>query len=324
MLINEIIKKYWYKIKKILLYPYNMYSSIKLTEEINANIGEDINAVIILMKGIGDTVYGLSYIKKVIDQAGEVLVIGNKDMRFLVEAYSEKIKFLPYSVSENNYSKYQKYFDCERIRSIRTSYCLYNTDPYHVYSHKTRDSENTAIELLKRKVFKAEEKCPITYPPLISYEVESIADFNNISSHVIIMNPYSNSISSVSVEVYEQMAKMLLDEGFVVYTNDISGREIVNGTLRLSCTIMELSVIMQHIAGIVSIRSGILDLAVNTGTSMFVMYSNCTKKFREIYSLSAWNGKSKITEVDYDNISAADFFQLFSNWYNNFDREPNY
>lgn len=314
MMFPELIKKVLGKLKRVFLFPARCIESISTVREIEKLKGNDIDSVIVLLKGIGDTVYGLAYIDEIMKKTTNIAVIGNIKLKSLIESYSKNIKFIPYDVSKGQYKRFSNYMECERIIKVKTSFNLYNTDPYHVYMRCKGANYNSAINLLRMEVFKLEENSKITYPPIAKTPVKAIKNFKELATRLIILNPYSNSVNSVKLEIYEKIANSLKNSGFIVYTNTTEKQKEILGTEKLVCSIDELASILQSVAGIVSLRSGILDLAVNSGTPMFVIYSNCTKKFQEIYSLSAWVGKSTVEEVFYDQMSEKDFFDRFDKW----------
>ena len=88
--------------------------------------------------------------------------------------------------------------------------------------------------------------------------------------------------------------------GYVVFTNVVGQQEAVKGSHELRCSIYELYSIACQISLIVSVRSGIIDLLIPSGISMFVLYDTSDNFMREAYRLDGWNSECKIHEAFID------------------------
>lgn len=315
MRLEEALNKAILKTRRIIAFPIAYIKSKKLLEKIDGYRSDDTDIVLVLLKGIGDSAYGLSFVECLKEKynAKTIIVIGNKKLSSFIMSYPNVDKLIPYDVSKGEYKKFKAYMDCERIKRINGYERIFNTDPFHVFS-TGKMQERSAISLLREQVFHLSRESKITYPPVSDLQVVSIQNFDKIASKTIVLNPYSNSIKNIEMEAFENMVGMLKAKGYIVFTNLIEGQEPIKGTCELHCSVEELTEIVRRSAGIVSVRSGVLDLVINSGTSIFVLYTNCTSKFKEIYSLGAWNGKSHIIEVDYDNISKQDLMKNFCLW----------
>ena len=116
--------------------------------------------------------------------------------------------------------------------------------------------------------------------------------------------------------IYKKIAKILRQSGYIPYVNLVEGQEGIEQCEELYCSIEELYEISKCIAGIVSVRSGILDLLVNTGIPIFALYCNCTPKFRKIYNLNAWKGKKQAVEVIVTHNNDDEVINNFRIWMN--------
>lgn len=311
---NDKINKAIAKIRRIAAFPKSYTDSKKLLKEIEESKINKTDIVIVLLKGIGDSVYGLAYIESLVESTGpvNVTVIGNSKLKDFILSYPCVSRFVPYDVSKGEYEKYKAFMDCERIRKIKGFDTIYNTDPFHVY--KRGKENNTALYLLREKVYKLSNQSKVTFPPLGNMQVTAISDFDRDANRIVIINPYSNSITNISLETYKKMADVLKSAGFYVYTNLIMGQKPIDGTKELYCSVEELAEIVKKAAGIISIRSGILDLVINSGTPIFAIYSNCSEKYRTIYDLRAWNGASPLSQVNYDSVGAKGLMDRFILW----------
>lgn len=312
MRIKEIIRKGTAKTARAAAFPYHYLKAKEILKETNQIRENEDDLVILLLKGIGDSAYGLSFIESLKEKypSQNIIVIGNKKLQGFIESYPCIDRFIPYDLSKGDYKKYKPFLDCERIMIIGDKAGIFNTDPYQ----KRSGTETSAIELLRHQVFHLSDDCRLTYPKIANRQIESIDGFSEICSKIVIMNPYSNSISSDETELYEEMGALLREKGYIPYTNLVQGQEGISGTGELYCSIEEFAAIVERVAGVVSVRSGILDMVVDTGTPIFAVYSSCTERFKRIYDLHAWKGKSPIEEVFCDRMSRDGIMNRFRLW----------
>ena len=310
MQLKDIISKCFRKILRIVTFPNKLNKAKKVIKYIEGLRNDEKELVIVLLKGIGDTVYGLSYIESLQQEynPGSILVIGNKCLQGIIESYPYVYKCIPYDTTNGEYDNYKAFMDCERVKRIGEHKYIFNTDPYQ----KCYGSQKNAIELLRTQVFELSEKSKITYPRFNNNTIKLISNIDN--KRIVVFNPYSKSVSPIQMDIYEKMIVILKNRGYEVYTNLVRGQEIIKGTKELYCSIDELAMIVEKSAGIVSVRSGILDMVINTGIPIFAMYSNCTEKFKKIYDLNAWNGKSPVEQVYCDTICKNDILNRFECW----------
>lgn len=312
MEVSLILKKSIGVIDRIMLYPFRYISSRKLLKRVYSIYGPD-SLVIVLLKGVGDTIYGLAFLEalKTRHKKANIVVIGNEKLEWLIEKYPFIDTFEPYNTKNSEYKRIEHFFLCERVKKIALFENIYNTDPFHVYS-RIEDGK-TAISLLRNRVFNLDSGCPITFPQLDSVSIDFIDDSLKESKKIII-NPYSNSISEINIQLYAPVVKRLNQLGYVVFTNLIDGQECIPETIPLKCSLIQLVSIIRQSRGVVSVRSGILDLIINEDIPILAIYANCTDKFKNIYTLNGWNGNSRVTEIDYDGMKDKEFYQQIENW----------
>ena len=304
------------KINKIIMLPLNMYNALKTFNDIKNMKMMDDDIVIILLKGIGDTVYGLAFIEAVknIYDPSNIIVVGNVKLKELIETYRGISLFVPYDVDKGEYYKYKNYLEFGRFFDLGYKERIFNTDPYSKYISTVRSLDNSAINILKKRVFKLDDDVSITYPRLIKGNITSIPQFDEICNKVVIINPYTNSFSDSTYELFKGISEYLLEKGFIVYTNLINGQKNIDGTNPLYCSINELTTIIKRSIAFVSIRSGVLDMVINTGTPILAIYNECSKRFKDIYHLKAWSGKSNLEELYLDKKNSKSILSLAKEW----------
>ena len=133
------------------------------------------------------------------------------------------------------------------------------------------------------------------------------------------MNPYSASLSQNRWSLFADIVAYLKRADYKVFTNIVGKQRPIDGSEELRCNIYEFFLIASGAAAVISLRSGILDLAVHTGVPMFVLYENCTKKFEAIYKLEQWEQGSNIVEMHTDGISDHQIFNKIKVWIKELD-----
>ncbi len=309
MKISDIVNKCTAKTIRVFKFPSNYYKAKTFLERVEELKKEENDFVIILLPGIGDSAYGLSYVESLKSQYcnSRVMAIGNGRLKGFIESYPCVDEFISYDELKGDY---RAFFSCERIKILSGHNHVFNTDPYQ----KRNLGKEPVNAFLRDKVFHLEENSHITYPNIKKVHIGSIDNFDEDCKKIVIINPYSNSVSNIDRATYEDMAALLIKQGKIPYTNLLKGQEGIRGSRDLYCSVEEFATIAERVAGVVSVRSGILDLIVDTGVSIFAIYSNCTTKFRNMYNLTAWRGKSTVSEIDFDGIDRNVFMEKFATW----------
>lgn len=315
--IKTVVSKSVRKVVKIIQIPYRFIIAIcwllDIYKEKNKN-----DIIIVLLKGVGDTLYGLSCLDSLKNKNinSEIIVIGNAKYRDLILSYKSVNQVKCYDVKKGEYKKYECFIYSCIVSLIGLKINIFNSNPYFAYKIKKSSTPSSAIELLKREIFKVDDKAGITYPKIKRVKkITSIPGFYNNASRIVLINPYSNSMDSM-LNIYKMIAKLLRQSGYIPYVNLVEGQEGIEQCEKLYCSIEELYEIARHVAGVVSVRSGILDLLVNTGIPVFALYYNCTSKFRNIYNLNAWKCKNQIDEVMVKYNNDEEIINSFLIWMN--------
>ncbi|MCI8751191.1 MAG: hypothetical protein HFH66_07495 [Lachnospiraceae bacterium] len=315
--IKTVIGKSISKASKIIQIPYRFIIAICWLFDINKRKNKN-DIIIVLLKGVGDTLYGLSCLDSLKDKNinSKIIIIGNITYRDLILGYKSVNQVKCYDVKKGEYAQYECFIHSFIASLIGLRINIFNSNPYFAYKIKKSSTPSSAIELLKREVFKVDDKAGITYPQIKRVkQITSIPGFYNNTSRIVLINPYSNSMDS-TLDIYKIIAKLLRQSGYIPYVNLLKGQEGIEQCEELYCSIEELYEIARHVAGVVSVRSGILDLLINTGTPVFTLYYNCTSKFRNIYNLNAWKSKTQVVEVLVTHNNEEKIINSFLVWMN--------
>ena len=155
----------------------------------------------------------------------------------------------------------------------------------------------------------------IDYPHFPDNPVMSIPDLDATKDRIAVINQYSNALKD-RLDVFDEISEYLVDKGYVVYSNVVKGQIPAKGSKPLNCSIFEFYNICNQIPLVVSIRSGIIDLAISANTRFFVIYPErrLHDGFFNIYTLKAWQTNNVIEEaIHVNNESTMNQFVSFVN-----------
>lgn len=140
----------------------------------------------------------------------------------------------------------------------------------------------------KKLVLHLPTDCLLEEPKIVPDEMlfEKLMTEYKIGKHSIILMPYANSTSLVSNEFWEVLTNILVDLGYVVFTNVKDLEELpIQGTIGLCADLATMAAICENCRLVISLRSGICDVLAFTETNLFVI--NLTE-----YYLNEWNLKA--------------------------------
>lgn len=266
---------------------------------------QDDEVYLILLMGIGDALYGLSYLDAFIDKhpGKKIIILGNERYIDLYKSYrqSAKLQFKLFPLNSKMHNV---------VSFLSHPIILKEAEKYDIFMSFAGGpcldaSENFLSQL--RTILKVPENSAITYHGLKQAPVTVIENFEEIKHKIVIINPYSNYLSDPNLLIYENLCDELSKKGFIVFTNVIKDQKPLKGSTPLNCSLQELYSIACSIPLIVSVRSGILDLLVTSDINMFVIYEDASKtvnqEFYYRFTLAAWQCSGKIKEVLIDNQS---------------------
>lgn len=177
----------------------------------------------------------------------------------------------------------------------------------------------TMLECFKQNVFQLSRAAQIEFHNVRHHKVSAIKDFESNCKRIVVLNPYSNSISlnmsDKELLCFEKICMFLRERGFLVYTNVIKDQKAVKGSLALRCSLAESYSISLKIPLIVSVRSGILDFIVKSNINMFVLYDGEIGKI--VYTLKQWGCNGRYEELlfsDWEKEKESESFKNFINY----------
>ena len=251
---------------------------------------------------IGDALYGLSNLKSLRERYPEkkIVVISSEHRMEILSAFDciDRLVLL----KAEDFKKLQHFLFFRILAFIGFRYGIINAyiAPYYsVYKKVSFDDNRKAVNLF-RKILGLQQDSPVTYHNINRITVNSIENFEQIKDRTVIINPYSVSIKT-TMSIYETFCDELIRRGYTVFTNTVGEQEAVKGSLPLKCSIQELYSIACDIPLVVSVRSGVLDLMIPSGVSMFVVYDHASILMKEVYRLDGWESKCRIQEVIVDS-----------------------
>lgn len=259
--------------------------------------------VLIICYPLGDTCYGLAFSKYLQDIGRCIYIICKNQKRLVEECYPHINNKDVYYYKKKGLS-YRLVIYCSFSYYINRFYGRYNiyaTIPYAYYKQKDYIQESYLAYL--RRILKINNNISSIRPYFcVSHD---IAQSNNI----VILNPYSNSMSIDNIEYWEFVEKYLSQNGFIVYTNVMKDQQPIGNSIRLDCDIFELyRLVDNNRALVISIRSGIIDFLIGSKGRFFVVYymseNMLSKSLRNFCDLTKWEqGVDNVDEVESSDLT---------------------
>ena len=292
----------------IFVFPFLLY--LKLFSKKN-------HKYFFFVKTIGDTCYGLSYYKYAIEKYQCTFFFTKNNATLIKDCYPDLCekanviflnrnsfwgKQLAYAILN---TKMFWHFINSGIRSVF---------PYSYYNNSQLIGK-TYFDFLKEIPYDFVENGAICYPAVKHNKVTSIVGFENIKDKIVVINTHSSSLEGQSVLLWERMVDILIQNGYIVYSNVIKEQKEIKNTKRLECSIYELYNICMNIPLLVSIRSGILDFTIATTCKKYAIWFNYDDEANEMMKilcdLHKWS-KSNVHQVYYshDNNVIDDFLKF--------------
>lgn len=223
---------------------------------------QDDECLITLFPHYGDIVYGMLYAKQHKIETGlkTVVLCSEKDVKFVknydyidkIIAYKDNSLTAEYVANLSLKPKQMKKYNI--LTTVPNRLCFKNKSAKEVYKDVIYTVKEDNIQLL-------------TLPKT---QVASIENFDKLKSKIVVLNPYSASMR-INKKYFQILADILNQKGFIIYTNVVKKQKPLNGTLPLRCSVLELYSILDQIFAFVSIRSGIVDLALSSNAKVFCL-----------------------------------------------------
>jgi hypothetical protein len=136
--------------------------------------------------------------------------------------------------------------------------------------------------------------------------------YSIIPEKTVILAPYSITLEQYNYEpLFENIAKVLQKNGYVVLTNTIDGRAIP-GTVPFNADFNDTVTASQYVRWVISVRSGLCDLLYFSNCMLTVIYP--LEIYQSIFSLEKTFGKKEKTDEIVLSPHATDI-SIFSDLY---------
>lgn len=255
--------------KKLLqkLYPY--VTRINRFFRIRSILRKNKEYVVVwIYPHIGDAFYALPYIsqfKKIHNV--KICLIGNGKYQFLYDLFDGIDKFIFYSERDIFGFCYAHIGPLTRkmlFKNIKNVKYISN-DTNLMEKFYPNHGCKTLQAFTKKYMYGLSDEVEILYP-------EAKAERLNKKPYIII-SPYANTVKKMPSDVFTRLIKEL-SKRYIIYTNVGKGQEKLEGTLELSCGILELANYVAGAEAFIGLRSGICDLiGAMTKTKMFVFFN---------------------------------------------------
>lgn len=136
--------------------------------------------------------------------------------------------------------------------------------------------------MFQRVVFRSRSK--ITKPELCMKSADTLFEQNHLrKGKTILLSPYANTVTNLSVDIWEKLANGLLRKGYDVCTN-ISGNERpIKGTKGIFIPYSKLVDFLNQSGGLIALRSGLCDIAGFTTAMKVILYPSEPLSYQVTY-----------------------------------------
>lgn len=98
-----------------------------------------------------------------------------------------------------------------------------------------------------------------------------------LSAEDVVLFSNANTVNMVSTDFWEELADVLKNKGYNVYSNVVKDDDVIPGTIPLKLSLDEICIAVEKSAGCISLRSGICDLLAMNSTAK--VFSVCPSPF---------------------------------------------
>ena len=277
------IIRYW--VKYFLTFFYFLCLSIK-------NKG---TRYFVSVDSMGDTCFALSFSNYLNSKYHCKYIVSEKQHKMIVESYPHLLEDQLLFYKKGSilaiciYIIVHNKVLCDYFKK-RNIYVMYPT----TYKRLQVVVDKDFISIVCNENLKIPSIPLLTYPEYPRVNIHSIVNWHEIKDKVVVINPYSISMSFSDMEIWEKMADELIKRGYIPFTNVIKDQKEIKSTLPLKCSIYEMANIASEIPMMISLRSGIIDYLINTNCRKFVIYNRYSNSavppetWYNVYNLSQW------------------------------------
>jgi hypothetical protein len=225
--------------------------------------------------GIGDVYVFCLYIKANYDKIAEgnfVIVFNNKVLCKIFNLFELKNFFFISKINAKHLTHFSLVApDILNVRNI-TPFPRYNfTD----LSFRFGGVFLNMAEMYKYQMFNLPETASIEYPVLKPDrgEVEEIFTFNGlIDGKTVILSPIAKTCIGYSDAFWKNLAQELKFRGFVVCTNTIEKKDVIEGTIPIFFSFQNSEAVLNRAGLFIALRSGLCDVVCNTECKKIILY----------------------------------------------------
>ena len=142
---------------------------------------------------------------------------------------------------------------------------------------------------------------------------------NLIIGKTVLLCPYSVSMQSIAVSFWEELAKVLISNGYSVVTNvkDASEKPI-KGTIGINISIKDIVPFLNKCGNLIGVRSGLMEVTESASINRVILYSDIRAGYRgkgghnksmiEHFSFNQWFNRQDALELEYSEQTSNDLF----------------
>lgn len=125
--------------------------------------------------------------------------------------------------------------------------------------------------LFQRVVFYAPNR--ITYYDIRKESADSIFEMYELTKgKTILFSPHANTIAKMSEEIWVELAKQLISQGYDVCTNVFGEEKAIEGTIGLFLPYSQIVDFLDKAGGFIAFRSGLCDIVSGTTAKKVILY----------------------------------------------------
>lgn len=263
------------------------------------------NLYVLPFQGIGDSMITLGFLKEFMLKNDFL-----NAMIFHLESYSELYSFYDFDfaekkvVSKSDYSTLRSFFNTRLGLSYllsRKDILYTDTAAFLAQGWKTTFSipSLSVFEYIRSGIMALNTKSKISLPSIPQTELQLPAESRG--KKIAVLNPYSKTILiSTWKEVYERIARLLLDLNYFVFTDCGKDKthKAVSGTTEFYGTLSESVVLCKKAELVIATRSGWVDLMMLSGTKVVALYGKKNEIFMNAFDVKV---TAKMLELNIEN-----------------------
>ncbi len=178
-------------------------------------------------------------------------------------------------------------------------------------------------DLFRRFVFDLQDDICPRHPTFkdVSEKVEIIfKEYGLIAKKTVILSPYSNTLSDLPIEFWENLVVQLVKKGYVVATNSGGKTEpAIKGTIGIFFALDIAPQIIEEAGHFVGIRSGFCDVISGTKAKKVILYDKGNRFYMgsayEYFNLKGMQLCDDAIEIEYEHTNINDVVSEISNYF---------